>query len=302
MTLTAQQLSTRRTIVTATDIVKLAGQYPGRKGACDVYAEKLDPRGSDAEDDAYDDAEDGEPSLAIRMGHVLEPVALAEIARLRGLTLSYPGTMIHPTDKWMGATPDAIHMEFDGHGYVATLVEVKVVGLHRAWHWGRSGTDEVPDYVRTQCQWQMTVAGANICLVVALIGTELRWYRLEHSDALEDALVSVGREFYEQHMLPRIPPPVDGSEGARQMLLRMFPRDNGVTLQATAMQELLAANYFHFDATYKFAEKDRDVAKQELMQTIGDNCTVKGDGWNAHWKTNVKGSRVATVKPLKGGK
>jgi len=100
MPLTPEQLETRRSMIAATDAVILAGVYPGKKGPSSVYLSKV------AEPEP-----DQEEALALRLGNLLEPLAIELVAEERSLWVEPGETVRHATETWIGATPDAFAVE-----------------------------------------------------------------------------------------------------------------------------------------------------------------------------------------------
>lgn len=115
----------------------------------------------------------------------------------------------HDTIRFVRATLDGIIQ--DG---VGTLIEVKNVS---SWPW-----DEIPDYYRAQCIWQMGCTGATESVLVALHrGNQLADYRIEFDARVFDRLVDIGATFW-QHVLDGRAP--DGSIDADAALADMVRR------------------------------------------------------------------------------
>lgn len=290
MSLSPEQIAMRRTGLTASDMVVLSGTVPFKKAkTChDLFLEKCYP----------ERVKPTEVTEAMELGHETEPVIVARAARKRGLGIVYPQTTVrHPTIEWAMATPDALVVDSSG-GYLGIvapgtgkeegLVEAKLVGVHTAEHWG--DTDDVehgpPDFVYSQCTWQLFVKQLPYCIVAAMIGTDFRMYRIDFDAAAKEyaeALVEVGEKFLVDHVRPQRPPPVDGSESSREMLSALFRRSNGITLKADDSDEEAARAYFIGKKQKAEGEHLMDQAKTALMAKIQANYGLRGDGWTATW-------------------
>jgi len=75
--------------------------------------------------------------------------------------------------------------------------------------WGTPGTDEVPDRVLLQCQQHAFVHDLDEVYVPVLtgkFGLKRELYRVPRSDAIIKAIIEKGEAFWNEHVIPRIPP------------------------------------------------------------------------------------------------
>ena len=267
--LSPEQHALRATGITATDVVTLAGLNPYRgASAHTIWMSKM---GMEAP------RQDGEP---LQLGHALEPITLAFLARRRSLTLAPAATVVHPEAPTHIATPDAF---VEGAVAREGVAEVKAVGLHNAGMWGEEdGT--VPDHVLAQCAWQMHVTGLPVAWVGALIGTEVRTYRVERDGDLEAALVETADRFWRDHVQSKRPPTPDGSDGAAKMVRELVGRPRDGMVAASADAEGLAAAYFALDREKRLAEQRLEETRELLMLACGAHEGLKGDGWRLLFK------------------
>ena len=155
-------------------------------------------------------------------GRRLEPVIREKYAEATGLTVAKPEAMFvseeHP---FMIADLDGV---CDG----GRLLECKTARTARDW--GEEGTDEIPEYYQTQVQHYMAVTGAQACDVAVLIGGgDFRIYTVERDQELIDLLIKEESAFWNQHVVPHIPPaPVSLSE-----IAAAFPTSDGKEKEAS---------------------------------------------------------------------
>jgi putative phage-type endonuclease len=273
--LTAEQIELRRTGVTATDAAIIAGVYPYGRTVHDVYLEKLGAA----------DAVTQTPAMAL--GHRLEPVALALLAEEFGLTIRPGKTEKHPIQTWCIASPDGDVLENDGKDRVA-VAEAKAVGLRMAARWGESGDPEtIPDEVRVQVAWQMIVTRTPRAHVVALLGTEARFYELQHDEDLAGALLEMGDTFYRDHILARVPPEVDGSEASARMVRGLFRRARLGLIKAPVEAEGLVRDYLRARSLLDDAERAKTAAQAKLCALIGEAEGIEAPGFVATWKARA---------------
>jgi putative phage-type endonuclease len=220
----------------------------------DVYAEKVGQAPPRVETEA------------MRIGLLMERPILSMYARRMDESCDtakfaeqvFVRSAAHP---WMFATLDALR--FDG-----IVVEVKNVGWRMADRWGEDGTDEVPDYYLCQCFHQMAVAGAERVEVAALIGgADFRVYPIERDDRIIARIVEREAEFWERHVLAKVPPPATRASDARA-LHALFPEPEGEVELPAKAADLADALSLHAEARLEH-ERARDEAKARLLAALG---------------------------------
>jgi predicted phage-related endonuclease len=279
--LTEYQRAIRRTGITATDVRVLAGVDPYGRTPHDVWRAKVLGE------------EDFEETEAMELGHALEPIVVPRLAKKAGLHVLRVDpnemTLRHPQRESHIATPDAFFAESAFHERHA-IGQVKVCGLYSAGHWGsvEDGADAVPEPVLVQCAWELYVSRVVIEYVGALIGTQVRAYRIELTPdiaELIEGLVVVADQFWTDHVLTKQPPALDGSEGARRLLSSLYPRNRGAIIKASPEAEAIAREYFEAKRLRDEAGARLELATQGLTACVGDADGLTGDGWRLLLKT-----------------
>ncbi len=83
--------------------------------------------------------------------------------------------------------------------------------------WGPDGSDVVPEHIRAQMTWEMLCADRELGLLVVGFGddapapqlfnvTHILSYEVERDRQLEAVCVETAREFWNRHVVPRVPP------------------------------------------------------------------------------------------------
>jgi len=228
------------------------------------------------------------PNEKMEWGNRLEPVIAERYAELHGVELIDPGVVVHPSARWMAATPDRLHADR------SCGVEIKTAGARQAKAWAAG----VPAYYLAQVAWGQAVTEIEEWRVVALIGgQDYQEYTLTRDRELESALVKAGRRFYDRHLKPGVPPPPDASPETEQWLREQFPRqDDGRYLPSTKRVDHLVHLYREAGENSKLAERRCQKLKNELMQIIGTHEGVRGDWGEIRWKLDRQGG--VNWKPL----
>ncbi|HZU84383.1 MAG TPA: YqaJ viral recombinase family protein, partial [Polyangiaceae bacterium] len=291
MSLTEKQLAMRRSGITATDVRALSGLDPYGRSPHDVWLDKMGMSSATSE------------SEAMSLGNELEPIVLRRLAEKRGLHVLRVDpeslTMRHPRVAHHLATPDAWLAKTAVHDPEA-IAQVKVVGLRTAHEWAEDTetADGIPEYVLIQCAWELYVSMQVVEHVGALIGTQVRAYRVELTPDIAhviEALREVADRFWADHVLTKKPPAVDGSDGSARMLRKLFPSGGGPVVRAGDEVELLASKYFEAKRELEQHEGKIEQLKQLLITACGDAGGIVGEGWRL--KYELRAAREVAPKP-----
>ena len=278
MRLTAQQKAERAQYIGASEIAILANVSPYRTKEHDLWLEKTGQAPYETEED---DAQN--------LGHLLEPIALQVLSKRIGLEVRPNSeSRRHNLFAFRAATPDGI--VFD-RGVPVAVAECKAPGQHFWHHWGEDGDPNgIPPYVQLQANDQCAIWHMTRCHVSALLGNEVRTYVHEYSEATAVETFATCADWWESYVVPRIAPPVDGSESADRMLKALYPRSRPASLAASHEAELLARAYVQAKAAAKSHEEQMAVAEQGLKALLRENEAMAGDGWKVSWKSNTNGA------------
>lgn len=229
--------------------------------------------------------------LPVRLGRLVEDLIADLYEEETGETLETKeearvrGTLRDPHESWIVATPDRL-LKSDERA----LIEIKWVGWRVASGWDPSVPDGVPDYVRCQAEWQMRVTNRDRVYVPVIIdGYRFHIFTIERNEKIQRGLVDRARDFWERHVLGGEPPPVDGSNDAKEMLDRLFPREIGGLIGATAEAEQVARAILGAKASIKEAEGALALAENQMRALIGSDRGFQGDGWRALWSDRAGG-------------
>lgn len=174
-------------------------------------------------------------------------------------------------------SPDHQHMICHVDGIVTknggAVFEAKTTDGRFAYLWGESGSDHVPDVYNIQCQHNMAVTGLREAFLAVLIGgSDWRTFRIPFNSDIVKALIEKEAWFWNDHVLPIKPPPVDGSEQCSKALQRQFPEVVTPEVpQSEAFQYFIVAErWLHWRKLQKQAEEQVKLAANELKEKIGD--------------------------------
>lgn len=145
-------------------------------------------------------------------GMMMEPVLRAHAQRVLGIEIESRESdyHAHPSLEFAGAQVDDLGF----HEGLPLVIEYKSASTW-AKGWGPDGSDQVPEHYRAQVAWEMLCADRPMCRVVAGFGLDIGadfvlsnvcTYELERDEELEALAIAVAKNFWEKHVVPRVPP------------------------------------------------------------------------------------------------
>lgn len=296
MSLTPEQIEMRRSGIGASEVAAVCGLSPWA-GPWDVYNRKVVGLEPDATD-------------AMRAGNYLEDGIARWYADREGVDLAESTTLRHRLYPWALATPDRIvsaraHADDLVRGTVRSplrLLEVKCVSLRSAADWGEEETDAVPVYYGAQVQWQLEIVRSlgwrtpdasliSRCDVACLVaGQTLRVYHVEYDAAVAQMLLAAVKQFWEGHVRPQVPPPLDGSDACTAGLRGLFPvRKPDDVVEADPRIDGMARRLLEVHAEQDRLDGERRLLEQHIQAAIADRGGIRGAGWRATWKAPARG-------------
>ena len=294
----AAHVPDRRCYLGSSDLPMLVGTSPFG-GAMDVYLRKAGLA-------AVDESE--QPWLEI--GTEIEGGIARVAGRRLGLGIEKARFQGHPPEPWAGETIDYLTIrpgdeDCDRRG----ILEIKNTSRFARNYWPVDA-EEPPQSIIAQTTWQagieiargMVLDGIHVARLIE--GAELRLYAVKYDPELFALLLAAGKKFWFESVVPRVPPPLDGSDAAGRYLKARYPRNGGNLLPATEEARALAMQYRDAMAIGKSAEDEAARAKYALCAMIGESDGVDGCAtWRAtksagcDWKALAE-SKGATAEEI----
>lgn len=261
-------LKARQEGIGASDIGAIAGLNKYRS-PISVYFEKVSP------------VEVKEPSIRLELGTYLEPFVRDKAMEMLEKRLGRPVKIIRQnaifgnTDLpgWARTSIDYKIIDPDnpmGDG----LLEVKTADRLLAGEWEESdeyNAGKVPDDYFCQCQWEMGVTGLKYCWLFALVGGyKIVPVYIEFDLEVFSSLVRIAENFWENHVLAKVVPPPDGSDGTDMAIKALYPREEaGKKKDLAAYYDKLVRRVEVMRAIAEL-EKEKDTIEQEIKLTMGE--------------------------------
>lgn len=269
-------LEWRRKGIGSSDAAAVAGLDP-YKSPLAVYLEKVG------------EVTDDEQSEAAYWGLRLEDVLAEEYRRRTGRRVRRRNAILqHPDYPWMLANLDREIVGEPG------LLEIKTTSAYLRDQWGE---DKAPDKYVLQCQHQMAVTGRQWADLAVLIGgQEFRIVRVHRDEDLIQTLIDIERRFWEEHVVPRIPPEPDGHDVDMRVLASLYPESDPDSIVALPNDaEQLIRQYEDAKAAEAQWAEVRQQAEARLKAMLGNSEVGLCGDRRVVWKT-VRQFRVDTKR------
>ncbi|GAA4929082.1 hypothetical protein GCM10023224_05640 [Streptomonospora halophila] len=177
--------------------------------------------------------------------------------------ISTGGTYVHTERDYQLANPDGIVLE---GGEPVGILEVKTDGQDDPDTWGKSGTDEIPLYYRTQIMWYLDALGLEVAHVAVLTPRlEFRQYTVRY-DETDAAILRQRAELFLDSLMFNEPPNFDGAKNTYDTVRELHPAIDGTTAQLTFAE---AAAYCSAKNDLKAAEERERYERSVLADRMG---------------------------------
>lgn len=128
--------------------------------------------------------------------------------------------------------------------------------------------EEIPDSYYCQVQHYMSVTGLNYFLIIYMLGKEINWKVVPRNEEDITALRSIGKEFWENHILTKVPPAPTGIKKETEEILenQTLTDDGEININDNKLTE-----YNEVSEKIKELEKEKERLKQEIFLEMGNS-------------------------------
>lgn len=150
--------------------------------------------------------------------------------------------------------------------------------------WGEDMGSEIPVHYWIQVQHQLMVLGMPYAYVAALFGHyDFRVYTIARDFDFTDKLAASLVEFWENHVAKGIPPALDGSSRASEILRRRYPADTEPAIPPTPEQAALVDELIAVRSSIAPLEARDAALVNQIKDLIGTRAGLSG---LVSWKKN----------------
>ncbi|MEA0563307.1 YqaJ viral recombinase family nuclease [Lysinibacillus irui] len=223
-------------------------------------------------------------SEAAYWGNVLEDVVAKEFAKRTGKKIRKINRMLrHPKHYFMTANLDR-----DVVGEKAFL-ECKTASEYLKDSWNG---EDVPAAYLCQLQHYLAVTGYEKAYIAVLIGgNKFVWKEVARDDEFIELMIQHEKAFWENHVLANVPPAIDGSSSASELLAKMYPHDDGSAVMLDEQSNTLIEAIESIKTEQKQLEMQRKEYENQLKMMLGDSAEGHSDRFKVTYKT-IASSRL----------
>lgn len=163
---------------------------------------------------------------------------------------------------------------------------------------GRFGwPDGPPANIRAQCIWEMGVTRLRYCwLIVMFAGFRVEVFEIPWDDDAQaswDFMFTKAQDFWLQHVLAEVVPPIDEHDATTRALTELYPDPDGLIDIDEEGRVLVTAAQYAARRT-KAAEAEEDRVRNRLRAYLGDRTDLV-DGWTEPGPRSTKGPQPVVV-------
>lgn len=273
-------LEMRRNGIGGSDISAIAGlnKY---KSAMSVYLDKV---GETKIEDTTGEA--------AYWGNVLEDVVAREFQSQTDYKVRRDNRMLaHPEHPFMIANLDRVLVG------KKEILECKTSSAYRLKEWE---ADEIPAEYILQVMHYLAVTGYEAAWIAVLVGGQKFIYkRIERDEEMIQYIIEIASDFWNNHVIKRVPPAYDGSKASSDLLGRMFPTaEQGSEAELPDDAEKWIEQYKKTSEQLDELKVQKTEAENKLKALIGGAEIGIAQNHFVEWKT-VKARETIDSKKLR---
>lgn len=171
------------------------------------------------------------------------------------------------------------------------ILECKIASEYLKGEWEG---DDLPQQYYIQGMHYLAVTGAEaIWFAVKIGGNKFVHKRIERDEEAIQALITIERNFWENHIMTGFAPPIDGTDASSDFLSKMFP---GVPNSETILDDdtdKIIAELEDAKVSKKKIDELVKMYENQLKQKLGDIETGLTSNYKVTWKKTIS-NRVDT--------
>lgn len=225
---------------------------------------------------------------AIYFGNALEDFVAQEFSKRTGLEVIEPkASMVHPEHEFMRANLDRLVVGGNA------LLECKTASEYVKGDWEG---EEIPASYLCQVFHYLAVTGLDHAYIAVLVGgNKFVWKRIERDEELINIIIDAEKDFWYNHVVPGIPPEIEGSEADTSFVKSLYPEDNGNEIYlGEDVDVYLSAISVIKDDIDKLSKQQKEY-ENKVKLLIGENQSALTDKYKISYKTS-KSIRLDTDK------
>jgi len=194
------------------------------------------------------------------------------------------------------------------HPYMIADIDREIVGENAALEckttsvYNKSDFEsgEIPLTYYAQCVHYMSVMGYDrMYLAVLVLNRGFYHYVIERDENEVKSLIKKEGDFWESYIVPKIPPPIDGSESSIDTVEKLYPSESeeiGQIMLSSKYVQILS-DIGSMQETINSLKKAIEALRGGIMAEMGNAAIATAPGYRVSWKSSSR--TVIDTKKLK---
>lgn len=171
----------------------------------------------------------------------------------------------HKEFSYMHAHPDAVIKTYGGKPFRG--VECKAPTIAKVNQWGDEGTNQIPEYIRTQTQWYCEILDVEQFDIPIDTPFGMRVYHWNRDYEFGEQLIAEAKNFWVNHVLAKIPPAAQTLDD----LKILYPKSNGKNIDSNV--DIMSKHMMLKEVKHnkKILEDEEEALKFDIANFYGEN-------------------------------
>lgn len=166
-------------------------------------------------------------------------------------------------------------------------LECKTASPYMADHWR---DDNIPLSYLIQCYHYMSVCNADAWYIAVVIyGKAFKYYRIERDDEAIELIIRIEKDFWYNHIIPKVLPDPDGSKTADTAIAERFKASQNITIPLSGFNDRLQRRQ-ELIKVIEHMEREKRQIDQELKLYLGDAEVAENDQYRVSWRNISRNS------------
>ena len=166
-------------------------------------------------------------------------------------------------------------------------LECKTASPYMAEHWR---DDNIPLSYLIQCYHYMSLCNADAWYIAVVIyGKAFQYYRIERDDEAIELIIRIEKDFWYNHIIPKVLPDPDGSKTADTAIAERFKASQNITIPLSGFNDRLQRRQ-ELIKVIDHMEREKRQIDQELKLYLGDAEVAENDQYRVSWRNISRNS------------
>lgn len=186
--------------------------------------------------------------------------------------------------------------QHDNYDYILADIDREVVGENAGLEckttslFNKSDFEngEIPLTYYVQMMHYMAVMGyEKMYLAVLILSKGFYWFEVERNENEIDNLISAEISFWNNHIIPSVPPEIDSSDATKEALSEIYPFETDVETNV-ALPEDLMSEYERVSDVFESSKAKLEEIKNTIKGTLGQCAYGKSDSYKVSFKNQER--------------